>query len=105
LYFVPLKRRTNESGKLQRIIEGVNVLYHPSMPWVSSNSIEIAFFILSLFPYQRKESRATPPSNWDFPRKGFLEKIFVLFCGWCMIVFYFSLFYAYYIFHTYAQNQ
>jgi hypothetical protein len=65
------------------------------------NSIESAFsFVLALFPYQRKESRETSPSSWVFSHKGFLEKIFVLFCGWCVILFYCSLFSAFYLFHA-----
>jgi hypothetical protein len=76
-----------------------------SRPQVSSNSIESVFsFVLDLFPCQRKESRAASPSSWVFSCKDFPEQIFVLFCAWCVIVFYCSLFSAFYLFHAKAEN-
>jgi hypothetical protein len=88
LYFVSYERRKIGSGKLESMIEGVNVLYYPNRPQVLGNSIERVFsFILALFPYQRKESKVASLYRWDFSRKGFLEKILVLLCGWCVIVF------------------
>jgi hypothetical protein len=76
------------------------------MPKVSGNSIESAFFfVFALFSYHRKESRETSPSSsWVFSRKDFLEQIFVLFCGWCVIAFYYSLFSAFYLFHAQVEN-
>jgi hypothetical protein len=51
-------------GKLEIIIERVNVLYHPNYPKVLGDSIEISLsFVLALVPYQRKESREASPSS------------------------------------------
>jgi hypothetical protein len=81
LYFVPELSRATGSGKLESIIEGVNVLEYHIRPQVSSNFIENAFlFVIALFPYHIKERGATSPFRWVLSHKGFPEKTFVPFC-------------------------